>query len=118
MQTNPRECIEGIFEQLEILARQANSSIFNPVVVLVDKDSPWVTKTKMIMQALSLRAEEEEQGLLTGYANWSICEIAARSAPGIAEHILRVPSDPQKVKVVFFLPNTGWPAHCLHRHSN
>ena len=113
---NPGEFLEDISEELADLANQANASIFNPVVVVVDKNSPWVTRNNVLLSAISLHYESDyKDGFLKGCGDWNICQIAAKSSEEVAEYVLEIPADPAKVKVVmFYEAPTGLRVACAY----
>jgi hypothetical protein len=103
---NVRCYLEKITGELENLALYAKASTKDPVVVLVDGCSPWATATKFLLSAMSIEPDSfSSDGFLKGCGDWRICEIAAKSAPTIAEHLLATPPSPTKVRVVMFYQN-------------
>lgn len=102
-QPNPRDLLEGMVNQLGEIAQFASNNIFSPVVVLVQSQSPWAVGTKLVLSNLSFCSGHYEQdGFLIGCSDHTICEIAARSAPTIAEHLMAKPEEHSAVKIVMF----------------
>lgn len=102
-QPNPRALLEGMVNQLGEIAQFASNNIFSPVVVLVQSQSPWAVGTKLVLSNLSFCSGHYEQdGFLIGCSDQTICEIAARSAPTIAKHLMAIPKEHSAVKIVMF----------------
>lgn len=100
---NPKDLLEGIVNQLGAIAQYASNHLFSPVVVLVESQSPWAVGTKLVLSNLSFcDGYCEQKGFLIGCSDYTICEIAARSAPTIAEHLRAEPKDHSIVKIVMF----------------
>ncbi|OGG65630.1 hypothetical protein A3I99_02665 [Candidatus Kaiserbacteria bacterium RIFCSPLOWO2_02_FULL_45_11b] len=100
---NPKQFLEGRAAELENLALYAKASTNSPVVVLVDGNSPWATATKVLLSAMSIEPDmQSPDGFLKGCGSWDICEIAAKSAPTIAEHLLEAPKESTEVRIVMF----------------
>lgn len=100
---NPKQYLEGKTDELENLALYAKAYTEKPVVVLVDGSSPWATATKVLLSAMSIEPDlQSPDGFLKGCGSWDICEIAAKSAPTIAEHLLEAPTESTKVRIVMF----------------
>lgn len=100
---NPRQYLEGVMSELELLAAFAKACNTQPVIVLIDGSSPWATRSKLLLSAVSIQTELiSGDGYLKGVGDWTICKIAAKSAPALAEFLLDPPTDPSRIKVVMF----------------
>lgn len=111
---NPQHYLEQSVDELGRLAIFAKACNEQPVVVLIDGRSPWATQTKKLLSEVSIQSDENiGDGFLKGCSGWEICEIAARSAPTIAEHVLATPTEPSGVRIVmFYQTSTGLRIAC------
>lgn len=104
---NPRQFLEEMIGELEVLAIFARAMHKNPVVVLIDGSSPWATGTKRLLAEIDIHPNPiSSNPFLKGCGDWTVCEIAAKSAPALAQFILDPPTNPNRVKIVMFHQTT------------
>lgn len=115
---SPQQYLTQTAAELGRLAVFAKAYAAQPVVVLIDKRSPWVTKTKRLLAEILLHSgEHTTDGFLKGCSDWKICEIAAKSAPTIAKNVLTPPEEPSHVRIVmFYETRTGLRIACTDLH--